>query len=141
MVDEVLTQTRALQRRVRLVPARVTVYLLLAAALFTGLGYRQVFDRLTALALALRGAPRPGRRLLAARHQRVAGGGGGLLGGRRARPRVRRGVFEGGLRFLGGTRARRLLGGRFLLPRGLRLPGGLGLGRGGRAGGLVGVAQ
>ncbi|WP_223190114.1 IS4 family transposase, partial [Nonomuraea terrae] len=46
MVDEVLAQTRALQRRVRLVPARVTVYLLLAAALFTGLGYLQVFDRL-----------------------------------------------------------------------------------------------
>lgn len=48
MVDEVLAQTGALQRRVRLVPARVTVYLLLAAALFTGLGYRQVFDRLCA---------------------------------------------------------------------------------------------
>lgn len=45
MVDAVLAETRALQRRVRLVPARVTVYLLLAAALFTGLGYRQVFDR------------------------------------------------------------------------------------------------
>ncbi|MFF0393430.1 transposase domain-containing protein [Kitasatospora sp. NPDC004615] len=48
MVDEVLTQTGAVQRRVRLVPARVTVYLLLAAALFTGLGYQQVFDRLCA---------------------------------------------------------------------------------------------
>ncbi|MEV4117235.1 IS4 family transposase [Nonomuraea sp. NPDC049695] len=48
MVDEVLAETRALERRVRLVPARVTVYLLLAAALFTELGYRQVFDRLCA---------------------------------------------------------------------------------------------
>jgi hypothetical protein len=48
MVDEVLAETRALERRIRLVPARVTVYLLLAAALFTGLGYRQVFDRLCA---------------------------------------------------------------------------------------------
>lgn len=48
MVDEVLARTGAVQRRVRLVPARVTVYLLLAAALFTGLGYRQVFDRLCA---------------------------------------------------------------------------------------------
>jgi hypothetical protein len=48
MVDEVLAETRALERRVRLVPARVTVYLLLAAALFIGLGYRQVFDRLCA---------------------------------------------------------------------------------------------
>jgi hypothetical protein len=56
MVDEVLAQTGAVQRRVRLVPARVTVYLLLAAALFTGLGYRQVFDRLCAglAGLALR---------------------------------------------------------------------------------------
>ncbi|MEU1394466.1 MULTISPECIES: IS4 family transposase [unclassified Nonomuraea] len=48
MVDEVLAETRAQERRVRLVPARVTVYLLLAAALFTDLGYRQVFDRLCA---------------------------------------------------------------------------------------------
>jgi hypothetical protein len=48
MVDEVLAATRAVERRVRLVPARVTVYLLLAGALFAGLGYRQVFDRLCA---------------------------------------------------------------------------------------------
>ncbi|WP_308368812.1 transposase domain-containing protein [Streptomyces sp. ISL-36] len=48
MVDDVLTATRAVQQRVRLVPARVTVYLLLAGALFTELGYRQVFDRLCA---------------------------------------------------------------------------------------------
>ena len=48
MVDEVLAQTGAVQRRIRLVPARVTVYLLLAAVLFNGLGYRQVFDRLCA---------------------------------------------------------------------------------------------
>jgi hypothetical protein len=48
MVDEVLAATRAVLRRVRLVPARVTVYLLLAGALFAELGYRQVFDRLCA---------------------------------------------------------------------------------------------
>lgn len=48
MVDELLTETGAVQRGVRLVPARVTVYLLLAAALFNGLGYQQVFDRLCA---------------------------------------------------------------------------------------------
>jgi hypothetical protein len=48
MVDEVLAATSAVQRRVRLVPARVTVYLLLAGALFAGLGYGQVFDRLCA---------------------------------------------------------------------------------------------
>lgn len=48
MVDEVLARSGAVQRRVRLIPARVTVYLLLAAALFNGLGYQQVFDRLCA---------------------------------------------------------------------------------------------
>ncbi|WP_199781388.1 transposase domain-containing protein [Streptomyces sp. SPB074] len=48
MVDEVLARTGAVQRGVRLVPARVTVYLLLAAALFSPLGYVQVFDRLCA---------------------------------------------------------------------------------------------
>lgn len=48
MVDTVLEETGAVQRRVRLVPARVTVYLLLAAALFNGLGYQQVFDRMCA---------------------------------------------------------------------------------------------
>ncbi|MEW1773651.1 transposase domain-containing protein [Streptomyces sp. NPDC086777] len=48
MVDEVLAITGAVQRRVRLVPARVTVDLLLAGALFAGLGYQQVFDRLCA---------------------------------------------------------------------------------------------
>jgi hypothetical protein len=48
MVDQVLAETRALERRVWLVPARVTVYLLLAAALFTGLGHRQMLDRLCA---------------------------------------------------------------------------------------------
>ncbi len=42
MVDAVLTQTGTVQRRVRLVSARVTVYVLLAGVLFTGLGYRQV---------------------------------------------------------------------------------------------------
>ncbi|MFG3137117.1 transposase domain-containing protein [Streptomyces sp. NPDC048211] len=48
MVDEVLAATGTVQRRVRQVPARVTVYLLLAGALFAELGYRQVFDRLCA---------------------------------------------------------------------------------------------
>ncbi|MEU6239338.1 IS4 family transposase [Kitasatospora sp. NPDC047058] len=48
MVDEVLAETKRVQQRVRLVPARVTVYLLLAGALLAGLGYRQVFDRMCA---------------------------------------------------------------------------------------------
>ena len=56
MVDDILTTTRATQSRVRLLPARVTVYLLLAGCLFAELGYRQVWQRLTSglTGLALR---------------------------------------------------------------------------------------
>ena len=39
MVDDVLERTRAVQARVRLVPARVVVYLLLAGALFADQGW------------------------------------------------------------------------------------------------------
>ena len=48
MVDAVLEETRRVQRRVRDLPARVVVYLLLAGCLFDGLGYSQVWRRLTA---------------------------------------------------------------------------------------------
>jgi Insertion element 4 transposase N-terminal len=48
MVDQALTETATVQARVRDVPARVTVYLLLAAGLFAEVGYRQVWDKLTA---------------------------------------------------------------------------------------------
>ncbi|MGR6318444.1 IS4 family transposase [Micromonospora soli] len=56
MVDEVLATTRRTQRRVRLLPARVVVYLLLAGCLFADLGYRQVWAKLVA---GLRGLPIP----------------------------------------------------------------------------------
>jgi hypothetical protein len=46
MVDAVLAQTRRTQRRVRDLPSRVVVYLLLAGCLFAELGYRQVWQRL-----------------------------------------------------------------------------------------------
>jgi hypothetical protein len=46
MVDAVLADTGTLQARVRLLPSRVVVYLLLAAALFTDLGYGQVWSRM-----------------------------------------------------------------------------------------------
>ncbi|MEU4565017.1 IS4 family transposase [Actinoplanes sp. NPDC023936] len=46
MVDAVLAETRCLQRRVRDLPSRVVVYLLLAGCLFAELGYRQVWQRL-----------------------------------------------------------------------------------------------
>jgi hypothetical protein len=47
MVDDVLAMTGSGQRRIRLLPARVVVYLLLAACLFADLGYRKVWERLT----------------------------------------------------------------------------------------------
>ncbi|MBR7825959.1 transposase domain-containing protein [Actinospica sp. MGRD01-02] len=46
MVDDVLESTGRVQSRVRVLPARVVVYLLLAAALFADLGYTQVWDKL-----------------------------------------------------------------------------------------------
>jgi Insertion element 4 transposase N-terminal/Transposase DDE domain len=48
MVDAVLEQTCRVQRRVRDLPARVVVYLLLAGCLFAEMGYSQVWARLTA---------------------------------------------------------------------------------------------
>ncbi|MFF0451515.1 IS4 family transposase [Streptomyces sp. NPDC004609] len=48
MVDAALTETGAVQQRLRKIPARVVVYLLLAAALFEDCGYPAVWRRLTA---------------------------------------------------------------------------------------------
>ena len=48
MVDAVLAETGRLQSRLRDLPARVMVYLLLAGCLFAELGYVQVWHRLTA---------------------------------------------------------------------------------------------
>jgi Insertion element 4 transposase N-terminal/Transposase DDE domain len=48
MVDAALAETGTTQRRIRDLPARVVVYLLLAGGLFADLGYRQVWDRLVA---------------------------------------------------------------------------------------------
>jgi Insertion element 4 transposase N-terminal/Transposase DDE domain len=48
MVDAALEETCRLDRRVRDLPARVVVYLLLAGCLFAELGYRQVWGKLTA---------------------------------------------------------------------------------------------
>lgn len=47
MVDDVLAGTKRTETRVRLLPARVVVYLLLAGCLFAELGYRQVWCKLT----------------------------------------------------------------------------------------------
>ena len=56
MVDAALAATASTRRRVRLLPARVIVYLLLAGCLFAELGYRQVWLRLVA---GLDGLPLP----------------------------------------------------------------------------------
>ncbi|MBB5166263.1 IS4 family transposase [Mycobacterium sp. AZCC_0083] len=46
LVDAALETTGATQRRLRVLPSRVVVYLLLAAALFAEIGYQQVWARL-----------------------------------------------------------------------------------------------
>lgn len=48
MVDAVLEETDTVQQRVRDLPSRVVIYLLLAAVLFADCGYRQVWARLVA---------------------------------------------------------------------------------------------
>ncbi|HEY0806682.1 MAG TPA: IS4 family transposase [Pseudonocardiaceae bacterium] len=48
MVDEALTATRTTQTRLRELPSRVVVYLLLAACLFPEIGYPGVWRKLTA---------------------------------------------------------------------------------------------
>ena len=48
MVDAALEETCRVDRRVRDLPARVVVYLLLAGCLFAELGYCQVWGKLTA---------------------------------------------------------------------------------------------
>ncbi|WP_432741749.1 transposase domain-containing protein [Streptomyces sp. JH002] len=48
LVDEAVASAGGLQRRVRRLPSRVVVYLLLAGALFTGLGWSRIWSRLTA---------------------------------------------------------------------------------------------
>ena len=60
LVDAVLEETRARERRVRLLPSRVVVYFVLALALFERCSYRAVWGKLTAglegLAVAQPGA-------------------------------------------------------------------------------------
>ena len=48
LVDEVLSDTKTVQRRLRDLPSRVGVYFVLALMLFSGLGYARVWRKLTA---------------------------------------------------------------------------------------------
>ena len=70
MVDAALDETDSVQRRVRDLPSRVVVYLLLAGALFVEYGYRQVWARLVA---GLEGLPvaAPSAAGLAAARRRI----------------------------------------------------------------------
>jgi Insertion element 4 transposase N-terminal/Transposase DDE domain len=68
MVDAVVAECGATQQRLRKLPARVVVYLLLAAALFEECGYLAVWARLTA---ALSSLPLPGITATGLWHARV----------------------------------------------------------------------
>ena len=70
LVDAALENTRAVQHRVRVLPSRVVVYLLLAAALFTEIGYQQVWARLVS-GLDPATAARPGSSALSQALRRV----------------------------------------------------------------------
>jgi hypothetical protein len=84
MVDAVLAQTGRAQSRLRALPARVVVYLLLAGCLFAEVGYPGVWQRLTAGVDGLTRGPRA--LVLACRHRswlkaRIAGGAGATVDG------------------------------------------------------------
>jgi hypothetical protein len=70
MVDEALVRTGRVQARVRDLPSRVVVYLLLAGCLFPGMGWRQVWQRMTAGLEGLKVAA-PTRGALAQARRRV----------------------------------------------------------------------
>lgn len=69
LVDAAVDSARATQRRLRQLPSRVVVYLLLAAVLFTDVGYRQVFARLVVGAGAA--GPAPGSSALSQAIRRI----------------------------------------------------------------------
>jgi hypothetical protein len=63
LVDDVLGRTQAVQRRMRMLPSRVGMYFVLAMALFPGIGYLKVWDKMTC-ALEDLGLPRPSEKAL-----------------------------------------------------------------------------
>jgi hypothetical protein len=63
LVDDVLEQTRRVQRRLRLLPSRTGVYLVLALGMFPRLGYLRVWDKLTA-GVGGPAVPRPSEKAL-----------------------------------------------------------------------------
>ena len=63
LVDDVLEQTRTVQRRLRLLPSRAGVYFVLALAMFPRLGYARVWSKLTS-GLAGMDLPAPSEKAL-----------------------------------------------------------------------------
>ena len=63
LVDDVLEQTRTVQRRLRDLPSRVGVYFVLALGMYPRLGYARVWGKLTA-GLAGLPVPRPSEKAL-----------------------------------------------------------------------------
>src|SRR4051794_37813713 len=63
LVDDVLSETKTVQRRLRNLPSRVGVYFVLALALFPRLGYARVWHRLTAGLIGLE-LPSPSEKAL-----------------------------------------------------------------------------
>ncbi len=63
LVDDVLAQTKTVQRRLRLLPSRAGVYFVLALGMFPHLGYARVWGKLTA-GLAGLGLPCPSEKAL-----------------------------------------------------------------------------
>src|SRR5215472_8249413 len=63
LVDDVLAQTRTVQRRLRKLPSRVGVYFVLALGMFPHLGYLRVWGKLTA-GLSGLGLPVPSEKAL-----------------------------------------------------------------------------
>jgi len=70
LVDDVLEQTRTVQRRLRDLPSRVGVYFVVALGLFPHLGYARVWGKLTA-GLAGLDLPRPSEKALRDLRRRV----------------------------------------------------------------------
>jgi hypothetical protein len=100
LVDAVLEEARARERRLRLLPSRVGVYFLMAMCLFPDLGYLGVWGMLTA-ALGGAGRPAPSARALRDLRRRIGPAPVralfGMLAGPLGQPRTP-GVMFGGYR-------------------------------------------
>jgi Insertion element 4 transposase N-terminal len=70
LVDDVLAETRTVQRRLRDLPSRAGVYFVLALGMFPQLGYLPVWGKLTA-GLAGLNMPRPSEKALRDLRRRI----------------------------------------------------------------------